>query len=59
MKAIKTFFYRFTIARELIGFLVERKLWWLIPMVVVLLIFGILVIFAQGSGVAPFLYPIF
>ncbi len=59
MKAIKSFFYRFDIARELLTFLWERKLWWLIPMVVVLLLFALLVIFAQGTGVVPFLYPIF
>lgn len=59
MHAIKSFFYRFTIASELLAFLWRRKLWWMIPMVVVLLVFGILIVFAQATGVAPFIYPIF
>lgn len=44
---------------ELVNFLWERKLWWLIPMVAVLLIFGLLVIFASASGVGPFIYTLF
>jgi hypothetical protein len=59
MKAIRGFFYKFSIAAELLGFLWERKLWWLIPMVVMLLFFGILIVFAQAAGVTPFIYPIF
>ena len=44
---------------EVIGFLWARKLWWLIPMVSVLLLFGLLLIFASSSGVAPFIYTLF
>jgi hypothetical protein len=44
---------------ELFGFLWARKLWWLIPMVVVLMLFGLLVIFGSASGVAPFIYTLF
>jgi hypothetical protein len=44
---------------EVIQFLWERKLWWLIPMVAVLLLFGLLLIFASASGVAPFIYTLF
>jgi len=40
-------------------FLWRRKLWWLIPMVTVLILFGLLLIFAQGSAVAPFIYTLF
>ena len=39
------------VARELLVFLWERKLWWLIPMVFVLLVFGLLLIFASASGI--------
>lgn len=46
-------------AGELISFLVERKLWWLIPMVVVLLAFAILLIFAHSSGLGALIYPLF
>lgn len=44
---------------ELITFFWERRLWWMIPMVVVLLAFGLLIIFTQSSALAPFLYPLF
>ena len=44
---------------EVIQFLWVRKLWWLIPMVTVLLLFGLLLIFASSSGVAPFIYTLF
>jgi hypothetical protein len=41
------------------GFLRTRKKWWLTPLVVVLLLFGALMIFAQSSVLAPFIYAIF
>jgi hypothetical protein len=50
---------RFGIMGELLAFLWERKLWWLIPMVTVLLLFGVLLIFAQSSAIAPFIYTLF
>lgn len=50
---------RAQIVRELIVFLWEQKLWWMIPIVVVLLGFGILLILAQSSPIAPFIYTLF
>ena len=50
---------RFGIAGELLGFLWERRMWWLIPMVVVLLLFGGLMITAQSSALGPFIYTLF
>ena len=47
------------IVGEILSFLWARKLWWLIPMVTVLLLFGLLLIFANASGVAPFIYTLF
>ena len=44
---------------ELLGFLWRRKLWWLIPMVVTLVLFGLLLVFASTSGVGPFIYTLF
>lgn len=41
------------------GFLRSRKKWWLTPIVVILLALGLVVVFAQGSAVAPFIYTIF
>jgi hypothetical protein len=37
----------------------ERKKFWLLPIVLVLLLFGSLVVLTQGSVVAPFIYPLF
>ncbi|MEK7879582.1 MAG: DUF5989 family protein [candidate division NC10 bacterium] len=50
---------RLGVAGELLAFLWERKLWWMIPMVVVLLAFGLLLILAQSSAIAPFIYTLF
>ena len=44
---------------DLINFLKERKKFWLLPMIVVLLLLGLLIVFAGGSVVAPFIYTLF
>ncbi len=44
---------------ELWGFLRARKKFWLLPIIIVMLVFGGLLILAQGSAVAPFIYTIF
>ena len=44
---------------RLLRYLWKERLWWLIPMVVVLLLVGGLVLFSQSSAVAPFIYTIF
>jgi hypothetical protein len=45
--------------RELFAYMGARKKWWLLPILFVLLALGVLLIFAQGSAVAPFIYTIF
>lgn len=50
---------KISIVLELFDFLWARRLWWLIPMVAVLLLIGILMIIAQSSAIAPFIYPLF
>jgi Family of unknown function (DUF5989) len=47
------------LTREFFAFLSARKKWWLLPIMLVLLIFGGLLILAQGSAVAPFIYTVF
>lgn len=47
------------VAGEIIQFLWERKLWWLIPMVTVLLLIGLLIVLGTSSPVAPFIYTLF
>jgi uncharacterized protein DUF5989 len=44
---------------ELWAFMRERKKFWLLPIVVVLLLFGSLLVLTQGSVVAPFIYTLF
>ena len=58
-KAIGGAARRVGIMGELLHFMWERKLWWMMPMVIVLLLFGILLIFAQSSAIAPFVYTLF
>lgn len=53
------FLSRMGILGELLAYLWKRKLWWMIPMIVVLILFALLLIFAQGSSVAPFIYTLF
>ena len=48
-----------SLARELFAYMGARKKWWLLPIMIVLLIFGGLLILAQGSAVAPFIYTVF
>ena len=60
---IKNFFRsmgsNFRVVGELLGFLWQRKLWFLIPMIFILLLFGLLIIFASSSGIGPFIYSLF
>jgi hypothetical protein len=50
---------KFSILKEFWAFLCERKKWWLAPIVVFLMLFGALLIFAKGSALAPFIYSLF
>lgn len=56
---MKGFYSRGGEAKELIEYLWKAKLWFLIPFVLVLILFGFLLIFAQSTGVAPFVYTLF
>ena len=48
-----------SLARELWSFMKVRKKLWLLPLVIVMVIVGTLLVFAQGSVLAPFIYTIF
>jgi hypothetical protein len=48
-----------SLVSEFWQFLKVRKKWWLLPIVVVLALVGALLVFAQGSALAPFIYTIF
>ena len=45
--------------KELWMFMKVRKKWWLLPVIIVMLVVGALLIFAQGSALAPFIYSLF
>ena len=59
MPFLSTFAARLGIVGELLMFFLQHKWWWLTPMVVVLLAFGVLVLLAQSSAIAPFIYTLF
>jgi hypothetical protein len=44
---------------ELWAFMKDRKKFWLLPIIAVLLVFGTLIVLTQGSVVAPFIYTLF
>ncbi len=50
---------RHGIAVEIWDFLKVRKKWWLLPIIVMLALIGALIVLAQGSALAPFIYTIF
>lgn len=56
---IKKITAAFSIIGEVIEFLGKEKMWWLIPPVIILLLFGVLIMVSQGSALAPFVYPLF
>jgi hypothetical protein len=47
------------IFREFFSFLRHEKKFWLAPIIMVLVLFGLLLVFAQSSAVAPFIYSLF
>ena len=50
---------KISIIKELWSFLRVRKRWWLAPIIVFLILLGALIIFIQGSALAPFIYALF
>lgn len=50
---------KLNVLREFIAFLGQQKKYWIIPIVLVLCLFGLLLVFTQSSAVAPFIYTLF
>ena len=44
---------------ELWRFVKERKKWWLVPVIIVLLVMGLFILFVGGSAISPFIYTLF
>lgn len=45
--------------KELVAFLRSRKKYWLLPIMLMMVLLGLLIVLAQGSAVAPFIYALF
>jgi hypothetical protein len=50
---------RFGVIGELFAFFWSNKRWWLVPMLAALLLIGVLIVLAQSSAIAPFIYTLF
>jgi len=50
---------KLAIIQEFWSFLMVRKKWWLFPIIIFLILLGALIIFAEGSALAPFIYTLF
>jgi hypothetical protein len=48
-----------SLLRELWAFMRVRKKWWMLPLIIVLLLVATLLVFAQSSALAPFIYTLF
>jgi hypothetical protein len=48
-----------SLLKELFAYMSARKKWWLLPVIATLLVFGGLLLLAQGSAIAPFVYTVF
>ncbi len=48
-----------SLLRELWAYMRIRKRWWLLPIILFVLVLGSLVVLAEGSALAPFIYTIF
>ncbi len=58
-KGDRTMRNKLTIVGELWSFMKVRKKWWLAPIVFMLLMLSMLLVFTQGSALAPFIYTLF
>lgn len=50
---------KFNLIRDLWDFMSERKKWWLLPIIIMLLLVGVLIVFGQSSALSPFIYALF
>ncbi len=50
---------KLSIIKEFWQFLKVRKKWWLLPIVIFLMLLGALIVFTEGSALAPFIYALF
>jgi len=59
MKFFRNAARNFGVAGQLFSFFLGNKRWWMIPMIVTLFLLGALIVLAQSSAIAPFIYTLF
>jgi hypothetical protein len=59
MSLIDVAIRRFGIAGELLSFFWNNKHWWMLPIVTIILVLGVVLVLAQSSSIAPFIYTLF
>ncbi len=57
--AMQDFFMRIGVLGELLAFLWKRKLYWMLPMVITLIVFALLIVLGGSSPLSPFIYTLF
>jgi hypothetical protein len=57
--ALKAVSSRLRIAGEFLRFFAQTRWWWLLPVILLLLPLGVMLVFAQGSAIAPLIYTLF
>ena len=50
---------KISVLKEFWRFMMQRKKWWLIPIIVMLVLLGLLIVLTEGTAVAPFIYTLF
>jgi hypothetical protein len=59
MKAVRNAGRNFGVVGELFVFFWGNKRWWMVPMLITLFLLGVLIVLAQSSAIAPFIYTLF
>jgi len=59
VNAARTAASRVGIVGQLLSFFWSNKRWWLVPMLVTLFLLGVVIVLAQSSAIAPFIYTLF
>lgn len=57
--AMQDFFARLGVMGELLAFLWKRKLYWMLPMVITLIVFALLIVAGGATPLSPFIYTLF
>lgn len=59
MKFLKNIKNRLSIFKELWEFMKARKIWWIGPIIIILILLGLVIIFTESVALSPFIYALF